>query len=82
MAHINMVTATEYKNTGKLRNFVFDCDFGTGSASLDLKSEGATAFKTIKTFSADEVVAVLIPQGAIYKATITGDAELVATFDY
>lgn len=77
-----MVSAQEYVNKGKLRNFIFDCDIGIGSASLDLKSEGATAFKTIKTFSADEVVSILIPPGGIYKATITGDAELVASFDY
>lgn len=82
MAHRNMVNAEEYVNTGKLRNFIFDCDIGSGSASVQLKSEGGTAFKTIKTFSADEVVSILIPQGAIYKATITGDTELIATFDY
>ena len=83
MASVNMVSGTNYINDNAVAiTVIFDCDFGTGTASLQLKSAGASAFKTIKTFTADEVVEALIPQGAEYKATLTGDSEIVATFDY
>lgn len=83
MASVNMVNGTEYVNDNAVQIIVFfDCDIGSGTASIDLKSEASLAFKTIKTFTADEIVSVAVPQGATYKANLTGDAEVVATFDY
>ena len=54
---------------------VFQCILNAGTADVQVRSSGSSAFTTIKTFSIDEVVEILIPAGEV-QAVLTGSAEI------
>ena len=78
MASKLLTALTPVKNTGPSKRYVFACDFGS-SGELQIKTATSTSFITVKTFSADEAVEVLIPGNAEYQ--VTGDSEITANYD-
>ncbi len=70
---MKLVSDREYVSTGG--EVKMQCILGGGTASLSVKTPKASAFTVAKTFSADEVVIVDLPQGK-YKVALTGSAEV------
>ncbi len=70
---MKLVSDREYQTTGG--EVKFQCILGGGTATLSVKTPKASAFTVAKTFTADEVVIVDLPQGK-YKVTLTSPAEV------
>ena len=70
---MKLVSDREYNATGgevKMQGIL-----NGGTAVLSVKTSKAAGFTAAKTWSADEVVIVDLPQGK-YKVTLTGSAEV------
>ncbi len=70
----NLVSGEEYPVRSN-RVAIMQCILGNGTATLDIRAAGSSAFTVAKTFTEDEVIMVDVPAG-LFRVSLTGTAEV------